>query len=182
MGKFSVKKCEIEGVIEIEPKIFEDDRGYFMEIFNEKDMNDMGIMDKFVQDNQSMSVRGVLRGLHRQMNFPQAKLVRVVRGKVFDVVVDLRENSETYGKWHGTILSDENRRLMYVPEGFAHGFLVLSDVAEFHYKVSDFYHPGDEAGIQWNDPDIGIEWPIEDGVELILSEKDKKWPALKESK
>ncbi len=180
MGKFTVKKSDIEGVIEIEPKVFKDDRGYFMEVYNQNDMKEIGIDDDFVQDNQSMSTRGVLRGLHRQINYPQAKLVRVVRGKVFDVAVDLREGSKTYGKWHGTILSDENKRMMYIPEGFAHGFLVLSDVAEFHYKVNDFYHPGDEAGIKWDDPDIGVEWPIEEDMELILSEKDKKWPGLNE--
>ena len=182
MGQITVEKnvSGIEGLCVVIPAVHGDDRGYFMEVYNQNDMKEIGIVDDFVQDNQSMSTRGVLRGLHRQINYPQAKLVRVVRGKVFDVAVDLREGSKTYGKWHGTILSDENKRMMYIPEGFAHGFLVLSDVAEFHYKVNDFYHPGDEAGIKWDDPDIGVEWPLEEGVELILSEKDKKWPGLNE--
>ncbi len=134
----------------------------------------------FVQDNQSMSTRGVLRGLHFQKQFPQGKLVRVVRGKVFDVAVDLRSDSKTYGKWFSE-LSAENMKQFYIPEGFAHGFLVLSDEAEFCYKCTDFYHPGDEGGLAWNDPEIGVEWPLEEGVDLIISEKDQKWKGLKDT-
>ena len=151
-----------------------------METYNQKDMEEAGLDMKFVQDNQSMSTKGVLRGLHRQMKYPQGKLVRVIRGEVFDVAVDLREGSDTYGKWHGVILSAENMKQFYIPEGFAHGFLVLSDEAEFTYKVTDFYHPGDELGIMWNDPDIGVEWPIPEGMEIILSEKDKNLSLLKD--
>lgn len=180
MGQIKVTKCDIEGLVVIEPKVFEDSRGYFVETYNQKDMQEAGLDMVFVQDNQSMSTKGVLRGLHRQLNYPQGKLVRVVRGSVFDVVVDLREGSKTYGKWFGEILSAENKKQMYIPEGFAHGFLVLSDEAEFCYKVTDFYHPGDEAGIMWNDPDIGVEWPIPEGMEIILSEKDQNWPRLKD--
>lgn len=180
MGQIKVTKCDIEGLVVIEPKVFPDDRGYFMETYNQKDMQAAGLDMVFVQDNQSMSTKGVLRGLHRQLNYPQGKLVRVVRGTVFDVAVDLREGSKTYGEWFGVELSAENKKQFYIPEGFAHGFLVLSDEAEFCYKVTDFYHPGDEAGIMWNDSDIGVEWPIPDGMEIKLSEKDKKWPGLKE--
>lgn len=180
MGQLKITKCEIEGLVEIEPKVFEDNRGYFMETYNHNDMKEAGLDMVFVQDNQSMSAKGVLRGLHRQLHYPQGKLVRVVRGEVFDVAVDLRKGSKTYGKWHGVILSAENKKQFYIPEGFAHGFLVLSDEAKFCYKVTDFYHPGDEAGIMWNDPDIGIEWPIPEGMEIILSEKDRKWPGIKE--
>ena len=146
-----------------------------METYNENDFKEAGLDMKFVQDNQSMSVKGVLRGLHFQKQYPQGKLVRVVRGKVFDVAVDLREGSPTYKKWYGVELSDENKKQFYIPEGFAHGFLVLSDEAEFAYKCTDFYHPGDEGGIMWNDHEIGIEWPVEDGVELVISEKDMNW-------
>ena len=142
-------------------------------------MKEAGIDIHFVQDNQSMSTRGVLRGLHFQKQFPQGKLVRVVRGKVFDVAVDLRSDSKTYGKWFGVELSAENMKQFYIPEGFAHGFLVLSDEAEFCYKCTDFYHPGDEGGLAWNDPEIGVEWPLEEGVDLIISEKDQKWKGLK---
>jgi dTDP-4-dehydrorhamnose 3,5-epimerase len=145
-------------------------------------MEKAGLNMEFVQDNQSMSVKGVLRGLHFQKEYPQGKLVRVIRGEVFDVAVDLREGSSTYGKWHGVLLSAENKKQFYISEGFAHGFLVLSEEAEFCYKVTDFYHPGDEGGIPWNDPDIGVEWPIPEGMELILSEKDKNWTPLAELK
>ena len=182
MGQIKVTKCDIEGLVVIEPKVFPDSRGYFMETYNQKDMEEAGLNMVFVQDNQSMSTKGVLRGLHRQLNFPQGKLVRVVKGSVFDVAVDLREGSETYGKWFGVELSAENKKQFYIPEGFAHGFLVLSDEAEFCYKVTDFYHPGDEAGIMWNDPDIGIEWHISEGMEVLLSEKDQNWPNLKDIK
>ena len=180
MGQIKVTKCDIEGLAVIEPKVFPDSRGYFMETYNQNDMREAGLDMVFVQDNQSMSTKGVLRGLHRQLEFPQGKLVRVVRGTVFDVAVDLREGSKTYGQWYGVELSAENKKQFYIPEGFAHGFLVLSDEAEFCYKVTDFYHPGDEAGIMWNDPDIGVEWPIPEGMEIKLSEKDQNWPRLKE--
>ena len=174
----------------IEPVVHGDARGYFVETYNEKDMKEAGIDIRFVQDNQSMSTKGVLRGLHFQKRYPQCKLVRVVRGTVFDVAVDLRSNSETYGKWYGVILSAENKKQFLIPEGFAHGFLVLSNEAEFCYKVNDFYHPNDEGGMAWNDPEIGIEWPqlkgeykgdasaegytLEDGTALNLSDKDQK--------
>lgn len=182
MGQIKVTKCDIEGLVVIEPKVFPDSRGYFMETYNQRDMEEAGLNMKFVQDNQSMSTKGVLRGLHRQLNYPQGKLVRVVKGTVFDVAVDLREGSKTYGQWYGVELSAENKKQFYIPEGFAHGFLVLSDEAEFCYKVTDFYHPGDEAGIMWNDPDIGIDWPIPEGMEINLSEKDQNWPRLKDIK
>lgn len=175
MGKIKVTKCDIEGLYVIEPTVFKDERGYFMETYNENDFKEAGLNMKFVQDNQSMSIRGVLRGLHFQKQYPQGKLVRVVRGKVFDVAVDLRKGSPTYKKWYGVELSDKNKKQFYIPEGFAHGFLVLSDEAEFLYKCTDFYHPGDEGGIMWNDPEIGIDWPLEDGVELVISEKDMNW-------
>ena len=181
MGKIKVTTCDIKGLCVIEPTVFKDERGYFMETYNQNDFKEAGLDMVFVQDNQSMSVRGVLRGLHYQKQFPQGKLVRVVRGEVFDVAVDLRADSETYGKWFGVILSAENKKQFYIPEGFAHGFLVLSDEAEFVYKCTDFYHPGDEGGMAWNDPDIGIEWPLQDGVELIISEKDQKWGGFKDT-
>ena len=152
-----------------------------VETYNQNDMKEAGLDMVFVQDNQSMSTRGVLRGLHFQKQFPQGKLVRVVRGKVFDVAVDLRSDSKTYGKWFGVELSAENMKQFYIPEGFAHGFLVLSDEAEFCYKCTDFYHPGDEGGLAWNDPEIGVEWPLEEGVDLIISEKDQKWKGLKDT-
>ena len=151
-----------------------------METYNEQDFHEEGLMMKFVQDNQSMSVKGVLRGLHFQKQYPQGKLVRVIRGAVFDVAVDLRSDSKTFGKWFGVELTAENKKQFYIPEGFAHGFLVLSDEAEFVYKCTDFYHPGDEGGLAWNDPDIGINWPIPEGMGLILSEKDQKWGGIKD--
>ena len=178
MGKITVTPCDIEGLYVIEPTVFKDERGYFVETYNQNDMKEAGLDIVFVQDNQSMSTRGVLRGLHFQKQFPQGKLVRVVRGKVFDVAVDLRSDSKTYGKWFGVELSAENMKQFYIPEGFAHGFLVLSDEAEFCYKCTDFYHPGDEGGLAWNDPEIGVEWPLEEGVDLIISEKDQKWKGL----
>ena len=181
MGKITVTPCDIEGLYVIEPTVFKDERGYFVETYNQNDMKEAGLDMVFVQDNQSMSTRGVLRGLHFQKEFPQGKLVRVVRGKVFDVAVDLRSDSKTYGKWFGVELSAENMKQFYIPEGFAHGFLVLSDEAEFCYKCTDFYHPGDEGGLAWNDPEIGVEWPLEEGVDLIISEKDQKWKGLKDT-
>ena len=180
MGKIKVTTCEIEGLCVIEPTVFGDERGYFMETYNQNDMAEAGLNMVFVQDNQSMSTKGVLRGLHFQINYPQGKLVRVINGEVFDVAVDLREGSATYGKWHGEMLSAENKKQFYIPEGFAHGFYVLSDTAEFVYKCTDFYHPNDEGGILWNDAEIGIDWPLVPDVPIILSEKDKKWPCLRE--
>lgn len=191
MGQIKVTSAPIKGLYIIEPTIHGDDRGYFVETYNQKDMHEAGLDMVFVQDNQSMSKKGVLRGLHFQKAYPQGKLVRVIRGEVFDVAVDLRSGSDTYGQWYGEILSAENHRQFYISEGFAHGFLVLSDEAEFCYKVTDFYHPGDEGGLAWNDPEIGIKWPgvrgnypgsaqsagytLADGTPLILSDKDKKW-------
>ena len=177
MGKIKVTSCDIEGLYVIEPTVFKDERGYFVETYNQNDFKEAGLNMVFVQDNQSMSVKGVLRGLHYQKQYPQGKLVRAVRGTVFDVAVDLRTGSETYGKWFGVVLSAENKKQFYIPEGFAHGFLVLSDEAEFAYKCTDFYHPECDAGVRWNDPDIGIEWPI---AEPILSDKDKKQPLLRD--
>ena len=181
MGQIQVTHCEIEGLAIIQPTVHGDDRGYFMETYNQKDMQEAGLAMTFVQDNQSMSVKGVLRGLHFQKQYPQGKLVRAVRGTVFDVAVDLRSDSKTYGKWFGVTLSAENKKQFYIPEGFAHGFLVLSDEAEFAYKCTDFYHPGDEGGLLWSDPEIGVDWPIEPGMELIISDKDKKWSGLKDT-
>lgn len=194
MGQINVTKCPIEGLYIIEPTVYGDSRGYFMETYNLNDMQNAGLNMNFVQDNQSMSVKGVLRGLHFQKEFPQGKLVRVIKGKVFDVAVDLRPGSDTYGQWYGIELSEENKKQFYISEGFAHGFLVLSDAAEFCYKVTDFYHPGDEGGLAWNDPSIGIEWPdvvgeykgsasaegytMTDGTKLNLSEKDQKWDTI----
>ncbi len=166
----------IEGLCVIEPKVFGDDRGYFMETYNENDMKAAGLDYKFVQDNQSASKKGVLRGLHFQLEYPQDKLVRVVSGSVYDVAVDLRPGSKTFGKWAGVELTAENKKQFMIPKNFAHGFLVLSDHAEFCYKVTDFYHPNDEGGLMWNDPDIGVEWPLPEGMtaeDLILSDKDK---------
>ena len=181
MGKIKVTPCDIKGLYVIEPTVFKDERGYFMETYNQNDFHEAGLDMVFVQDNQSMSVKGVLRGLHYQKQYPQGKLVRAVRGTVFDVAVDLRTGSETYGKWFGVVLSAENKKQFYIPEGFAHGFLVLSDEAEFAYKCTDFYHPNDEGGMAWNDPEIGVEWPIEEGMELIISEKDQKWGGFRDA-
>ena len=169
----------IKDLVVIEPKVFEDSRGYFFEAYNKNTFHELGLDYDFVQDNQSYSTKGVLRGLHFQKNFPQAKLVRVIEGEVFDVAVDLRKDSPTYGKWYGVTLSAENKKMFMIPRGFAHGFLVLSDTAVFSYKCDDFYHPNDEGGIMFNDHDIGVEWPKID-VEYILSEKDKKHPGFKE--
>ncbi len=185
MGKIKVTEdCNgIKGLKVIEPAVFGDARGYFMETYNYNDFAEAGIDCKFVQDNQSASSKGVLRGLHFQINYPQDKLVRVIRGEVFDVVVDIRKGSETFGKWFGVRLSDENKKQFFVPKNFAHGFIVLSDYAEFCYKVTDFYHPNDESGILWNDPQIGIKWPMPDGMtekDLLLAEKDKLWGGIKE--
>ncbi len=190
MGQIKVTNCPIEGLYIIEPEIHGDNRGYFMETYNQHDMRKAGLDMVFVQDNQSMSVKGVLRGLHFQKQYPQGKLVRVISGSVFDVAVDVRVGSKTYGQWYGVELTAENKKQFYISEGFAHGFLVLSDKAEFCYKVTDFYRPGDEGGISWNDPKIGIKWPevegkyngtasaegytLTDGTKLNMSEKDQK--------
>ena len=198
MGQINVEKNVggIEGLCVITPAVHGDSRGYFMETYSQRDMEENGININFVQDNQSMSVKGVLRGLHFQKNFPQTKLVRVIKGAVFDVAVDIRYGSETYGKWYGIELTEENKKQFLIPRGFAHGFLVLSDTAEFSYKCDDFYHANDEGGLAWNDPEIGVEWPkIEgmyqgsasaegysvDGVALNLSDKDQKWLGLKDT-
>ncbi len=176
---FKFNKTEIEGVYVIESQVFGDNRGYFLETYNKKDFDNAGLKYDFVQDNQSKSRKGVLRGLHFQKTHPQAKLVRVLEGEVFDVAVDLRKDSKTYGKWVGVILSAENKKQFMIPRGFAHGFVVLSDEATFAYKCDDFYHPEDEGGIMWNDPEVNVKWPYEG--EVILSEKDKKHPSLKDS-
>ena len=169
----------IKDLVVIEPKVFGDERGYFYEAYNKNTFHELGLDYDFVQDNQSFSKKGVLRGLHFQKNYPQAKLVRVIEGEVFDVAVDLRKDSPTYGKWYGVVLSGENKKMFMIPRGFAHGFLVLSDTAIFSYKCDDFYHPNDEGGIIYNDPTIGVEWPKID-CDIILSEKDKFHPPLKE--
>ena len=197
MGQIKVIKTPIEGLYVIEPTVHGDKRGYFVETYNQNDMHEAGLDMVFVQDNESMSTKGVLRGLHFQKQYPQGKLVRVIQGRVFDVAVDLRKNSETYGQWYGVELSEENNKQFYISDGFAHGFLVLSDTAKFCYKVTDFYHPGDEGGLAWNAPEIGIAWPeltgeyrgtasaegyhLADGTALNLSEKDEKWDGLKET-
>lgn len=180
MSNFTFHPTEIEGVYIIDVKTYGDHRGYFMETYKESDFREAGLNYTFVQDNQSASRRGVLRGLHFQRLHPQAKLVRAIRGSVFDVAVDLRGGSATYGKWVGAVLSDENHRQLMIPRGFAHGFVVLSDYAEFAYKCDEFYHPEDEGGVMWNDPAIGVEWP--DAGELLLSEKDKRHPLLADAR
>lgn len=178
MNKFNFIKTEIEDLYIIEPTLYGDNRGYFMETYNKEEFHRAGLTMDFVQDNQSMSAKGVLRGLHYQINMPQGKLVRVIKGEVYDVAVDLRQGSKTYGKWYGVFLSEENKRQFYVPEGFAHGFLVTSDRAEFVYKCTNFYDPQDEGGILWNDEKLNINWPIEMVENIILSEKDKNWGRL----
>ena len=178
-GNFTFTETKLKGVYVIDVKTYGDARGYFMETYKESDFRAAGLDYTFIQDNQSSSRRGVLRGLHFQKTHPQAKLVRVLKGEVFDVAVDLRRGSATYGQWTGVLLSEENRRQFLVPRGFAHGFLVVSETAEFAYKCDDLYHPEDEGGIMWNDPDVGVEWP--DAGEIILSEKDQKHPLLRES-
>ena len=199
MGQIKVEKDldGIKGLCLITPAVHGDSRGYFMETYSARDMAEVGIDIVFVQDNQSMSTKGVLRGLHFQKQYPQTKLVRVIKGEVFDVAVDLRADSETYGHWHGELLTEENKKQFLIPRGFAHGFLVLSDVAEFCYKCDDFYHPNDEGGMAWNDPEIGIVWPkLEgeykgsasaegysvDGIPINLSDKDQKWLGIKNTK
>ena len=199
MGQITVEKDMdgIKGLCMIIPAVHGDSRGYFMETYNENDMKEAGVNITFVQDNQSCSTKGVLRGLHFQKQYPQTKLVRVIKGEVYDVAVDLRKDSPTYGKYHGEMLTEENKKQFLIPRGFAHGFLVLSDIAEFCYKCDDFYHPNDEGGMAWNDPEIGIEWPglvgeylgsadasgytLADGTPLNLSDKDQKWLGLKDT-
>lgn len=189
MGQIKVTKAPIEGLYIIEPKLYSDYRGYFMETYNKSDLAEHRLDMTFVQDNQSMSIKGVLRGLHYQVNHPQGKLVRVIKGRVFDVAVDIRKDSPTYLQWYGVELSEENKKQFYISPGFAHGFLVLSDIAEFCYKCTDFYHPEDEGGIAWNDPTINVKWPqvvgeyngdafaegytLTDGTKLTISEKDQ---------
>ena len=198
MGQITVEKNidGISGLCVITPAVHGDSRGYFMETYSARDMAEVGLDIVFVQDNQSCSTKGVLRGLHFQKQYPQTKLVRVIKGSVFDVAVDLRSGSPTYGKWHGEVLSEENKKQFLIPRGFAHGFLVLSDIAEFCYKCDDFWHPNDEGGMAWNDPEIGIIWPgvvgeykgnasaegySIDGVPLNLSDKDQKWLGIKDT-
>lgn len=183
MGKFKKKETGIEGLYVIEPTVFEDNRGFFMETYNKKDFKEIGIDTEFVQDNQSKSIKGVLRGLHFQKEYPQAKLVRVIKGEVYDVAVDLRKDSKTYGKYYGVTLTEKNKLQFFIPRGFAHGFLVLSEEAEFTYKCDDLYHPNDEGGIIWNDKKINIQWPLEKvgGIsKIIQSDKDKKWTTINE--
>ena len=182
MGKINVMETGIKDLLLIEPTVFNDKRGLFLETFNEKDYRAVGIVEKLVQDNMSKSRQGVLRGLHFQVKYPQGKLVTVLSGKVFDVAVDLRKNSNTYGKWYGIVLSDDNMVQIYVPPGFAHGFLVLSEEAILTYKCSEYYHPEDEAGLIWNDPSIGIKWPIPPDFQPVLIDKDNKLGNLKEKK
>lgn len=177
---FKFVKTSIEDVYIIEPQVFGDNRGYFFETYKKAEFDRAGLKYDFVQDNQSKSKKGVLRGLHYQKNYPQAKLVRVLEGEVFDVAVDLRKNSPTYGKWTGVILSAENKKMFMIPRGFAHGFVVLSETATFAYKCDEIYHPEDEGGILWNDPDIDINWPLTNGI--ILSEKDKNNPLFVNNK
>ena len=180
MTKFKITETGIGDLLIIEPSVFGDSRGFFMETYNEREFIDLGIQTKFVQDNQSRSCQGVLRGLHFQKNFPQAKLVRVIHGEVYDVAIDLRKNSETYGEWRGVHLSAANKKIFFIPKNFAHGFLVLSDSAEFVYKCDEFYHPEDESGIIWSDSDLNIQWPKINGAEYIISDKDKSLKCFKQ--
>ena len=179
---FTLKKLKIEDVLLIKPKVFRDDRGYFMETFKASDFKKIGLKEEFKQDNQSLSIKNVLRGLHYQLPpFAQGKLVRCIRGKIFDVAVDIRKNSATFGKWVGVTLSSENKNMLYIPPGFAHGFFTLSDVAEIYYKMTNEYAPEYERGIAWNDPDISISWGYRNISSVIVSEKDKKNPLLKDA-
>lgn len=181
MGQFKIEKCsDIEGLYIIEPKVFGDARGYFLETYNYEDFKAAGLNMEFVQDNQSRSTKGVLRGLHFQKIHQQGKLVRVLEGKVYDVAVDVRKKSQTYGKYYGVVLEAEKKNMFYIPEGFAHGFVVLSDTAEFAYKCTDYYHPEEEGGIIWNDETIAIDWPIPEGMEVLISDKDAKLPKFSE--
>ena len=177
MGQIRVETCDIEGLKVLIPEVFGDERGYFMETYRRDQFTEEGIPVEFVQDNQSSSVKGVLRGMHFQINHPQAKLVRVIKGRVYDVAVDLRKGSKTFGKWFGVELSSENKKMLYIPRSFAHDFLVLSDTAEFVYKCDDFFHPGDDGGLRYNDPDLGIVWPDEIRPEdMNINDRDRNWP------
>ncbi len=186
MGKFKKIETGIEGLYIIEPTVFGDERGFFIESYNKNDFIELGIIDEFVQDNHSKSKKGVLRGLHFQTKFSQGKLVRVIKGSVYDVAVDLRKDSSTFGKWFGLELSAKNKRMFFIPKGFAHGFLTLEDETEFTYKCTDFYHPEYDSGIMWNDEDINIDWNLEKYIlseeDILLSDKDKKHQSLKEYK
>ncbi len=183
MGQIKVETCDIEGVKIITPQIFGDERGYFSETYRKDQFEEAGITADFVQDNQSSSTKGVLRGMHFQVNFPQAKLVRVIRGRVYDVAVDLRIGSPTFGKWFGIELSDRDKKMLFIPREFAHGFLVLSETAEFLYKCDDFFHPGDDGGLRYNDPELGIVWPEEiSEVEMNINERDRNWQDFSEYK
>ena len=178
MGKFNFIETKIKDLYIIEPQVFGDQRGYFMESYNKKDFFEAGLTMEFVQDNESKSKKGVLRGLHFQRKHTQGKLVRVTTGKVFDAAVDLRKGSPTFGKWEGIILSEENKKQFYVPQGFAHGFLVLSEEAVFNYKCTDYYATEYDSGLLWNDEEVGIQWPLEGIEEICLSERDKKQKKL----
>ncbi|MBP5160284.1 MAG: dTDP-4-dehydrorhamnose 3,5-epimerase [Lachnospiraceae bacterium] len=180
MGEFKVTKTDIEGVVVLEPKVFGDERGFFFENYNKRDLKACGIDVEFVQDNQAQSTKGVLRGLHFQKKHPQGKLVSVILGSVYDVAVDLRNGSKTYGKYFATVLSGENKKSVYVPEGFAHGYLVLSESARFSYKCTDYYHPEDEGGIRYDDPDVGVDWPELSGTKLLINSRDLGFPYLKD--
>lgn len=181
MPKFRFIETGIRGLVIVEPTVYSDERGFFMETYSKNEFFQNGIGREFVQDNHSRSSKGVVRGLHFQRQYPQGKLVRVIRGRVFDVAVDIRKDSPTYGNWRGVELSQDNKRQLYIPEGFAHGFAVLSDIAEFTYKCTEFYHPEDEGGIIWNDAEIGIEWPFDELGEITLSNKDSLWKRLAET-
>jgi dTDP-4-dehydrorhamnose 3,5-epimerase len=180
MGRFTFTPTAIPDVIVVEPAVFGDARGYFMETYNERDFYEGGITVTFVQDNQSSSGRGVLRGMHFQRRYPQAKLVRVISGEVFDVAVDIRPGSPSFGRWAGVLLTAQNKKQLFIPRGLAHGFLVLSDSAEFVYKCDEFYHPEDEGGLRWDDPTVGIEWPLPASLAPLLSEKDRHNPGLEQ--
>jgi dTDP-4-dehydrorhamnose 3,5-epimerase len=180
MGQLKVETCGIEGLKVITPQVHGDNRGYFMETYQYQDFKAVGVDVVFVQDNQSSSVKGVLRGLHYQIEHPQDKLVRVIKGEVFDVAVDLRQGSPTFGKWFGVVLSAENKKQLFVPKNFAHGFYVLSETAEFCYKCSDYYYPGDEGGLSYDDLEIGVDWPIPEGELPVLAKRDQEWSGLKD--
>lgn len=185
MGKFKRVDTSIEDVCIIEPTVYGDERGYFMETYEKSDFEEIGITGEFIQDNQSRSKKGVLRGLHFQKEHSQAKIIRCLRGEVFDVAVDLRPGSNTYGKWEGIKLSEDNKKMLYIPRGFAHGFLVLSDIAEICYKVDNIYDHEAEGGLKWNDERVGVIWPEIEGMsqgDYLTSEKDSKWPSLEELK
>lgn len=181
LGKFSKVETGIEGLFVIEPQTYLDDRGYFFEAYSEKEFFEMNLTMKFVQDNESLSKKGVIRGLHVQKNYPQGKLVRVVTGTIFDVVVDFRKDSPTFGSWYGVELSVDNKKQLYIPEGFAHGFYVKSEFARVNFKVTDYWHPNDEIGIPWNDSNLGIDWTIANGEKPIISEKDMNYTPLRET-